>query len=62
MNCYEIQYKQDDMPKDFIARTDKWARDEKQAISFVCKAQPKDGRCTGKRGGALTIISVTKVI
>lgn len=61
MNCYEIRYSRNDMPDDYVGRTEKWARDEKQAISYICKSKPKEGRCTAKKGGLLTILSVKRI-
>jgi len=47
------------MPKDYMGKTRKWARDEKQAIGFLCTSRPtKDGYCTTKKGAKLKIISV----
>ena len=47
------------MPKDYLGKTRKWARDEKQAISFLCTSKPnKQGHCTTKKGARLKIISV----
>ncbi len=59
MNKYEIRYEHSDMPKDYLGKTCKWARDEKQAISFLCTSKPnKQGHCTTKKGARLKIISV----
>jgi len=59
LNKYEIRYEHSDMPKDYLGKTCKWARDEKQAISFLCTSKPnKQGYCTTKKGAKLKIISV----
>ena len=48
------------MPKEYVGKAIKWARDEKQAISFLCVSKPnKDGHCTTKKGARLKIISTT---
>ena len=48
------------MPPEYVGKTTKWARDEKQAISFLCTSKPnKDGHCTTKKGARLKIISTT---
>jgi hypothetical protein len=58
MHKYEIKYKHYDMPPEYVGKTIKWARDEKQAISFLCSGKPtKDGHCTTKKGARLKIIS-----
>ena len=50
------------MPPEYVGKTTKWARDEKQAISFLCSGKPtKDGHCTTKKGARLKILS-TKCI
>ena len=42
-----------------MGKTSKWARDEKQAMGFLCTSRPnKDGYCTTKKGARLQIISV----
>jgi len=61
-NRYEIKYKHADMPEDHIGKTTKWARDEKQAISFLCSSKPdKNGRCRTKKGARLHIIEINEV-
>lgn len=48
------------MPKEYVGKTRKWARDEKQALSFLCISKPsKDGYCITKKGARLQIVSVT---
>ena len=60
MNKYEIKYKHYDMPAEYVGKTTKWARDEKQALSFLCARKPdKQGFCTTRKGARLQIISVT---
>ena len=54
-NRYEIKYKHADMPKDHIGKTTKWARDEKQAIGFLCSSKPD------KKGARLHIIEINEV-
>ena len=47
------------MPKEYVGKTNKWARDEKQALSFLCTSKPtKDGYCSTKKGARLKILSV----
>ena len=59
MNKYEIKYKHYDMPAEYVGKTTKWARDEKQALGFLCTSKPtKDGYCTTKKGAKLKILSV----
>lgn len=59
MNKYEIKYKHYDMPAEYVGKTTKWARDEKQALGFLCTSKPsKDGYCTSKKGAKLKILSV----
>jgi hypothetical protein len=46
------------MPKEYVGKAIKWARDEKQAISFLCTSKPnKQGYCTTKKGARLRILS-----
>ena len=62
MNKYKIKYKHHDMPEDYIGSAEKWARDEKQALSYMCKSKPdKQGFCTTKKGASITILSVTEL-
>ena len=59
MNKYEIKYKHYDMPAEYVGKTTKWARDEKQALGFLCTSKPtKDGYCTTKKGAKLKILSI----
>lgn len=59
MNKYEIKYKHYDMPAEYVGKTTKWARDEKQALGFLCTSKPtKDGYCTSKKGAKLKILSI----
>ena len=59
MNKYEIKYKHYDMPAEYVGKATKWARDEKQALGFLCTSKPtKDGYCTTKKGAKLKILSV----
>jgi len=59
MNQYEIKYKHGDMSKEYVGTTVKWARDEKQAIGFICSNKPdKLMRCSSKKNAFLQIISI----
>ena len=59
MYKYEIKYKHSDMPREYMGETNKWARDEAQALSFLCRGKPdKYGYCTHKKGARLKIESV----
>lgn len=46
------------MPPEYVGKTTKWARDEKQAIGFLCTSKPdKDGHCNTKKGARIKILS-----
>ena len=61
MNKYIINYSRDDMDKDYIGTTAKWAKDEKTALSYILKKRPeKSGLCVFKRGGTGKILSISK--
>ena len=62
MNLYKIRYKHRDMPPDYVGFADKWAHDEKQAVSYVCRNRPdKQGNCTTKKNASITILSVEQI-
>jgi hypothetical protein len=61
LNEYRITYKQRDMPDDYVCKVDKWAHDEKKAVGYICKGINKLGRCTGKKGQSITILSVKQL-
>lgn len=47
------------MSKEYVGTTVKWARDEKQAIGFICSNKPdKLMRCSSKKNAFLQIISI----
>ena len=47
------------MPREYMGKAYKWARNETQALSFLCRGKPdKQGFCTHKKGARLKIISV----
>lgn len=50
------------MPKGYVGRTTKWARDQKTAVRFLLARNEKDGTVLFKRGGSGKILSVEKVI
>lgn len=61
MRVYRIEYRHHDMPKDYISRVEKFARDEREAVSYICKGKPdKSGLCITKKGAQITILSVTE--
>ena len=61
MNKYIINYSRDDMDKDYIGTTAKWAKDKKTALSYILKKRPeKSGLCVFKRGGTGKILSISK--
>jgi|TARA_R100000455_G_C6261514_1_gene116857 hypothetical protein len=50
------------MPPDYVGFADKWAHDEKQAVSYVCRNRPdKQGNCTTKKNASITILSVEQI-
>lgn len=47
------------MPEDYVGKTTKWARDEKTAISYLCKNKmSKDKVCQSKKGATLKILDI----
>ena len=47
------------MNPDYTGSTTRWARDAKQAVSFLCKGQPsKDGYASTKKGARIKIIEI----
>jgi len=63
VNKYEIKYKHSDMPKEHVGKTNKWARDKKQALSFLCSSKPdKNGNCSTKKGARIKIIEVNEIL
>tara|TARA_X000001388_G_scaffold43958_2_gene31044 strand:+ start:342 stop:506 length:165 start_codon:yes stop_codon:yes gene_type:complete len=50
------------MPKEYKGRTIRWARDEKTAISFICKNKlDKNKGCLSKKGAYLKILEVNEI-
>ncbi len=50
------------MPKGYIGKTTRWARDEKTALTFICKGKPdKDKRCLTKRGASIQILTINEL-
>lgn len=50
------------MPKGYMGKQTKWARDEKQAVSFICSNRPnKEGFCITKKGARLQIIKINEI-
>lgn len=62
MNRYEIIYKHFDMPPDHRGYQVKWARDMKQALSYVCSSKPsKDGYAMTKKGARIQVLEVNEL-
>lgn len=58
-NKYEIRYKHNDMPEEYVGKAVKWARDKEQAISFMCSGKPdSNGYCRTKKGARIQILSI----
>ena len=58
---YCIKYIRDDMPKGYIGKTNKWAKDSSTALKYLLKKKPeKSGVCVFKRGGTGKIVSIEK--
>jgi hypothetical protein len=50
------------MSPDYVGCSEKWAHDEKQAVSYVCKNRPdKKGNCITKKNASITILSVEQI-
>lgn len=61
MPRYLIEYTREDMPEGYIGKALKYGRDEKEAVSFLCKTKPdKSGLFRMKRGGLAKLKSITK--
>ncbi len=62
MNEYEITIRRDDIPANNIQKSEKWANDENQALSYIFKNRlKKDGFGTLKRGGTAKLISIKRI-
>jgi len=62
MNEYEITIRRDDIPCNNIQKSDKWANDENQALSYIFRNRlKKDGFGTLKRGGRAKLISIKRI-
>lgn len=61
MNRYRIEYTMNDMPDGYIARSTKYARDEKEAMKYVGTKPDKAGSFRLKRGGIAKLKSITKL-
>jgi hypothetical protein len=49
------------MPKGYIGKTNKWAKDSSTALKYLLKKKPeKSGICVFKRGGTGKIVSIEK--
>ena len=64
MNLYEIKYKHNDMPKNYVGKKRIWSRDHQAALSTFLKTKPdKQGFAITKKGGAsIRILSVKKTM
>jgi hypothetical protein len=50
------------MNPDYTGSTTRWARDSKQAVSFLCKGKPdKNGYASTKKGARIKIINVEEI-
>ena len=62
MNEYEITIRRDDIPANNIQKSDKWANDENQALSYIFRNRlKKNGFGTLKRGGRAKLISIKRI-
>lgn len=62
MKQYTIYYKHFDMNPDYTGSTTRWARDAKQAVSFLCKSQPsKEGYALTKKGARIRITEIEEL-
>lgn len=62
MNQYLIKYSSQDMPKDYVGRSVKWAHNERDAINLLLRNKyKKEGTCTFKRGSHGHILSVEEI-
>ena len=61
MNRYEITYTSSDMKDDFICRSVKYARDEKEAVKYLGTKPDKSGVFRLKRGGIGTIKAIKQL-
>ena len=60
MNEYRITINRTDIPSNNIQVYSKWAKDERQAMSYIFKNKPKDGYCVMKKGGFAKLISIER--
>lgn len=62
MKKYEIIYRHLDMHPDYRGYTLRWARDEKQAMGYVCSGKPdKEGYGITKKGAKIQILEVNEI-
>jgi hypothetical protein len=62
MKKYEIIYRHFDMHPDYRGYTLRWARDEKQAVGFICPTKPdKEGYGRTKKGARVQILEVNEI-
>lgn len=62
MNEYEITIRRDDIPSNNVQKSEKWASDENQALSYIFRNRLKKGGVgTLKRGGRAKLISIKRI-
>jgi len=62
MNEYQITIQRNDIPSNNIQKSDKWANDENQALSYIFRTRLKKDRFgTLKRGGRAKLISIKRI-
>ena len=59
---YRIRYTRNDMPKDYVGESLKWAHSASEAVNLLLQKKPhKNGTCVFKRGGMGKILSAEEV-
>ncbi len=62
MNRYEIIYRHMDMHTDYRGYTIRFARDQKQAVGYICSGKPdKNGYGVTKKGAKIQILEVNQI-
>ena len=50
------------MSENYTGQTTRWARDEKTAITLICKNKPdKNNRCLTKKGASIKILTINEI-
>lgn len=62
MTEFKVTYTRDDMPKNYVGRTTKWAHSSTEAVKLLLQKKPDStGTCVFKRGGTGKILSVEEI-